>query len=242
MICPIPSLLCAVVREEKVKLETTKIFTAILHLHCISFLFICFTFTEYELVQLFQRWSEDTAIHQLIIIIILIPCQVEKRSWTSQICNLCHLTQEHETEPVAKTKARQLGNFIWINLVPRRRGRQILTIIPDLPDPPSMLCFVISQVLGDTWPAFSRVSLSRSKGWEGEDPGNEVASEYHKFHRTVIRQQTAFMKNDKRQTTGDMKSVWPMLFKGDNIRLIWRGKQKLSPLCLPHNHSNIKNN
>ena len=146
MICPIPSLLCAVVREEKVKLETTKIFTAILHLHCLSFFF--------------QSWSEDTAIHQLIIIIILIPCQVEKRSWTSQICNLCHLTQEHETEPVAKTKARQLGNFIWINLVPRRRGRQILTIIPDLPDPPSMLCFVISQVLGDTWPAFSRVSLS----------------------------------------------------------------------------------
>ena len=105
MICPIPGLLCAVVREEKVKLETTKIFTAILHLHCISFFFICFTFTEYELVQLFQRWSEDTAIHQLIIIIILIPCQVEKRSWTSQICNLCHLSQEHETEPVAKTKA-----------------------------------------------------------------------------------------------------------------------------------------
>ena len=177
MICPIPSLLCAVVREKKVKLETTKIFTAILHLHCISFFFICFTFTEYELVQLFQRWSEDTAIHQLIIIIILIPCQVEKRSWTSQICNLCHLTQEHETEPVAKTKARQLGNFIWINLVPRRRGRQILTITPDLPDPPSMLCFVISQVLGDPWPAFSRVSLSSSKGREGEDPGNKVTSE-----------------------------------------------------------------
>ena len=41
---------------------------------------------------------------------------------------------------------------------------QILTITLDLPDPPSKLCFVISQILGDTWPAFSRISLSLAPG------------------------------------------------------------------------------
>ena len=52
--------------------------------------------------------------------------------------------------------------------------RQIFTIpgwakygqTPDLTAPPSMLSFVISQILGDTWPAFSRVSLSLAPGDE----------------------------------------------------------------------------
>ena len=47
-------------------------------------------------------------------------------------------------------------------------------ITPVLPTPPSMLCFVISQILGDTWPAFSRVSLSRSRGREGGNLGTRL--------------------------------------------------------------------
>jgi len=43
-------------------------------------------------------------------------------------------------------------------------GMQILTITPDFLAPPSMLCFVISQILGDTWSAFSRVSFSLAPG------------------------------------------------------------------------------
>ena len=44
--------------------------------------------------------------------------------------------------------------------------------ISHLPAPPPNHLFLISQILGDTWPAFSRVS--RSVGRVGENPGNEV--------------------------------------------------------------------
>lgn len=44
------------------------------------------------------------------------------------------------------------------------KGLQILTITPDLPAPPSMLCFVVSWILGGAWPAFSGVSLSLARG------------------------------------------------------------------------------
>ena len=47
-------------------------------------------------------------------------------------------------------------------------------LISHLPAPSPNRLFVMSQILGDTWPTFSRVSLSRSVGRVGENPGNEV--------------------------------------------------------------------
>ena len=92
-------------------------------------------------------------------------------------------------------------------------------------------CFEFMFSLGDTWPAFSRLSLSlslsRSRGREGEDPGNEVV---HAQCKNLPNSRMTYWKQRARRAKRPLNNSQTLargnekIYKSVYHRLVHRGK------------------